>query len=195
VWYLFKVAPYPFTTLNPHQGVVEFADFFRFTVADIPGLIVGAHENRGLRHQFLRHIERSKIIAYVIDIRSHQFLFCLFVSLFLTCAPSLDFFFTLPPPPLISHLPVLYCLQCGRGAGAEDPKALQRELELYLPGLSSRSSAWSAANKCDLPGAAVARETAAGCYAAARHCGPSRPSGHLAGISDATRALRRLVTT
>ncbi len=62
-----KVAPYPFTTLNPVVGVVEFPDYFRMTVADIPGLIDGASENVGLGHHFLRHIERTYVLIYVID--------------------------------------------------------------------------------------------------------------------------------
>jgi Obg family GTPase CgtA len=62
-----KVAPYPFTTLQPSVGVVEFSDLERLTVADIPGLIDGASENRGLGHDFLRHIERTKILLFVID--------------------------------------------------------------------------------------------------------------------------------
>ncbi|MFA4944564.1 MAG: GTPase ObgE [Lentisphaeria bacterium] len=62
-----KTAPYPFTTRHPVVGVVEFPDFQRFTVADIPGLIDGAHLNRGLGHDFLRHIERCPILVYVLD--------------------------------------------------------------------------------------------------------------------------------
>jgi len=62
-----KTAPYPFTTLHPVVGLVEFPDFFRFTMADIPGLIDGAHENIGLGHDFLRHIERCRILIYVVD--------------------------------------------------------------------------------------------------------------------------------
>ncbi len=62
-----KTAPYPFTTLHPNVGVVLFDDFFRFTVADIPGLIDGAHENVGLGHAFLRHIERCHVLAFVLD--------------------------------------------------------------------------------------------------------------------------------
>lgn len=62
-----KVAEYPFTTINPHLGVVEFPDHYRYTVADIPGLIVGASENVGLGHSFLRHIERSRVLLYIID--------------------------------------------------------------------------------------------------------------------------------
>ena len=62
-----KVAPYPFTTLHPMVGVVEYEDFGRLTVADIPGLIDGAHRNVGLGHHFLRHIERTHLLVYVLD--------------------------------------------------------------------------------------------------------------------------------
>ena len=62
-----KVAPYPFTTLHPMVGVVEYDDFSRLTVADIPGLIDGAHRNVGLGHHFLRHIERTHLLVYVLD--------------------------------------------------------------------------------------------------------------------------------
>jgi len=62
-----KVAPYPFTTLHPVVGIVDYNDFKRVTVADIPGLIDGASENRGLGHDFLRHIERTRMLAYVLD--------------------------------------------------------------------------------------------------------------------------------
>jgi len=62
-----KVAPYPFTTLHPMVGVIEYPDFHRITVADIPGLIDGAHANVGLGHAFLKHIERTSILAYVLD--------------------------------------------------------------------------------------------------------------------------------
>ena len=62
-----KVAPYPFTTINPIVGTLEYPNFSRLKIADIPGLIDGAHEGVGLGHQFLRHIERSKFILFVID--------------------------------------------------------------------------------------------------------------------------------
>ncbi|KAG9301314.1 hypothetical protein G9A89_004066 [Geosiphon pyriformis] len=65
-----KIAPYPFTTLNPFIGTVDYYDKYQLTVADIPGLIKGAHKNIGLGHSFLRHVERSKVLVYVIDLAS-----------------------------------------------------------------------------------------------------------------------------
>ncbi|XP_057955190.1 probable GTP-binding protein OBGM, mitochondrial [Malania oleifera] len=62
------VGHYAFTTLRPNIGNLNYDDFFSVTVADIPGLIKGAHENRGLGHAFLRHIERTKVLAYVVDL-------------------------------------------------------------------------------------------------------------------------------
>ncbi|MFA6815343.1 MAG: GTPase ObgE [Lentisphaeria bacterium] len=62
-----KIASYPFTTLYPKVGLIEMEDFTRFTIADIPGLIEGAHDNVGLGHAFLRHIERCTIFCYVLD--------------------------------------------------------------------------------------------------------------------------------
>jgi len=62
-----KVAPYPFTTLHPQIGIVEYADFQRLTVCDVPGLIEGAHRNVGLGHAFLRHIERCKVLVLLLD--------------------------------------------------------------------------------------------------------------------------------
>jgi GTP-binding protein len=104
-----KVAAYPFTTLNPVVGVVEFDDFRRIKIADIPGLIDGAHENIGLGHAFLRHIERTQILVYVLDMA---------------------------------------------GSDGRDPwddfHSLQKELELYMKGLSKRKSI-IIANKMDLP--------------------------------------------
>jgi GTP-binding protein len=67
-----KVAPYPFTTLTPHIGVVELAGFQRVTVADIPGLIEGAHRNVGLGHEFLRHIVRCKLLVFVLDMAGSE---------------------------------------------------------------------------------------------------------------------------
>lgn len=67
-----KVASYPFTTLQPSVGVVEFSGFSRATVADIPGLIEGAHENVGLGHDFLRHIMRCRLLLFVVDISGSE---------------------------------------------------------------------------------------------------------------------------
>ncbi|CAG8466707.1 9417_t:CDS:2 [Ambispora leptoticha] len=67
-----KIAPYPFTTLNPYIGTVDYHDRFQLTIADIPGLIKGAHKNIGLGHSFLRHVERSKVLVYVIDLTSEK---------------------------------------------------------------------------------------------------------------------------
>uniref|UniRef100_A0A915E5T4 OBG-type G domain-containing protein n=1 Tax=Ditylenchus dipsaci TaxID=166011 RepID=A0A915E5T4_9BILA len=62
-----KVASYPFTTLNPHVGMVKYDDFQQLAVADIPGLVEGAHRNIGLGFNFLKHITRCSCILYFID--------------------------------------------------------------------------------------------------------------------------------
>lgn len=62
-----KVAPYPFTTLHPQIGIVEYQDYKRLVVCDVPGLIEGAHNNVGLGHAFLRHIQRCKILVLLLD--------------------------------------------------------------------------------------------------------------------------------
>jgi GTP-binding protein len=67
-----KVAPYPFTTLHPIVGVVKFDGYRRASIADVPGLIEGAHRNVGLGHDFLRHITRCRVLLFVLDIAGSE---------------------------------------------------------------------------------------------------------------------------
>ncbi len=119
-----KVAPYPFTTLHPFVGIVEFRDGFRFSVADIPGLVDGASQNAGLGHAFLRHIERTRVLAYVVDIAD---------------------------PELSAMEPIadVETLQACVDRAMEQLVALRNELDLYAPGLAGRPSV-VVANKLDM---------------------------------------------
>ena len=76
-----KIAPYPFTTVAPYVGKVQFLDGSSMTIADVPGLVEGAHAGEGLGHEFLRHLERTKVLLYVVDCARSSDPFSDFLSL------------------------------------------------------------------------------------------------------------------
>uniref|UniRef100_T1J6A8 OBG-type G domain-containing protein n=1 Tax=Strigamia maritima TaxID=126957 RepID=T1J6A8_STRMM len=67
-----KVASYPFTTIQPSVGIVQFPDHLQIALADLPGLIEGAHYNVGMGHRFLKHVERTKLLLFVVDVNGFQ---------------------------------------------------------------------------------------------------------------------------
>ncbi|KAB0798525.1 hypothetical protein PPYR_09518 [Photinus pyralis] len=67
-----KIASYPFTTIRPNIGIISYPDFRQISVADLPGLIEGAHANRGMGHEFLRHVERTQLLLVMADINGFR---------------------------------------------------------------------------------------------------------------------------
>ncbi|XP_032666896.1 GTP-binding protein 10 homolog [Odontomachus brunneus] len=67
-----KIASYPFTTIRPRLGIIKYKDYRHMSVADLPGLIEGAHVNIGMGHKFLKHIERTKLLLFIVDIQGFQ---------------------------------------------------------------------------------------------------------------------------
>lgn len=67
-----KIASYPFTTVRPNVGVMEFSDYRQISLADLPGLVEGAHANIGMGHKFLKHVERTKLLLFIVDIHGFQ---------------------------------------------------------------------------------------------------------------------------
>lgn len=67
-----KIASYPFTTIRPRLGIINYEDLRQLTIADLPGLIEGAHMNVGMGHKFLKHLERTKLLLFIVDIQGFQ---------------------------------------------------------------------------------------------------------------------------
>lgn len=67
-----KIANYPFTTIKPNKGVIQYEDMRQISIADLPGLIEGAHNNIGLGHKFLKHVERTKLLLFIADVQGFQ---------------------------------------------------------------------------------------------------------------------------
>lgn len=67
-----KIAKYPFTTINPNIGIIEYPDLRTISIADLPGIVEGAHRNVGMGFQFLRHVERTKVMLWIVDINGFQ---------------------------------------------------------------------------------------------------------------------------
>nr|XP_033338786.1 GTP-binding protein 10 homolog isoform X5 [Megalopta genalis] len=67
-----KIASYPFTTIRPQIGIVNYTDHRQISIADLPGLIEGAHINKGMGHKFLKHVERTKLLLFIVDIQGFQ---------------------------------------------------------------------------------------------------------------------------
>ncbi|CAG4906523.1 unnamed protein product [Colias eurytheme] len=67
-----RIANYPFTTVKPNKGVIQFEDMRQISIADLPGLIEGAHNNIGLGHKFLKHVERTKLLLFIADVEGFQ---------------------------------------------------------------------------------------------------------------------------
>ncbi len=129
-----KIADYPFTTLSPQLGIVELTGHRRFVMADIPGLIEGAHKGAGLGDTFLRHIERTRIILHLVDVGASGGLQC-----------GTDFQPGERPAGSRSHtLPPV-----------EAYRAIRAELAKYSPELAAKPE-FVAATKVDLTGAAEA---------------------------------------
>lgn len=67
-----RIANYPFTTIKPNKGIIQFEDMRQISIADLPGLIEGAHVNIGLGHKFLKHVERTKLLLFIADVQGFQ---------------------------------------------------------------------------------------------------------------------------